>query len=82
MKPFQFNTDQKYCLYCGQPESVIKSIIYNEHTGKRYEHSQCMNINCKSGCSNNGGHRYNRWFFGLIRERRCARCGYNLLDGD
>jgi hypothetical protein len=81
MEPLQVNTDQKYCYYCGHEEFPFESNFFDVNTGKRYIHTRCMNVDCKTGCFNNGGHKYKRTFFGLIKGS-CVRCGYDFYNGD
>lgn len=65
---------EKYCRTCGQPLQYKNGVNFDPKTGQREQVLVCGNLNCETGCSENGGHMQSCWSL----SERCKRCGWSL----
>jgi hypothetical protein len=61
---------EMYCRYCGCKEADYFTGYYDPLNGKKVLATRCMNISCRIGCRNNGGHKFKSIF-----SLKCMRCG-------
>ncbi len=65
---------ENYCEFCGSKLESLPTKFYNRETGEKIHEMFCMNVKCKVGCKNNGGHQFKIFSFS------CKRC-HTFFDG-
>ncbi|MDO8515700.1 MAG: hypothetical protein Q7S28_00420 [bacterium] len=81
-KPSEGSQEITYCYECGAQMSFsLYPAGFDTKTGEKHFELRdlCMNVACRKGCKNNGGHRESKKFF---HHNECDRCGAVCINGN